>query len=147
NSRSIKYMFTGKPLLSVLVPVYNAEKFVEEALSSILKQTYSNLEILICDDGSTDNTSQVLEKLNSDARIRIFQNQTNLGKNETCSFLLGKAKGEYVSVHDADDISLPIRFEKQMSFLLDHPEFALCGTNFICFTGYGKIIKRAKLNQ
>jgi glycosyltransferase involved in cell wall biosynthesis len=137
-------MAQDKPLLSVLMAAYNAEKYVGAALRSLLLQTYPNIEILVCDDCSTDATASCIEQIR-DPRIRFFKNTTNKGKNVTCSDLLEQANGTYISVHDADDISLPERFVTQMEFLITHPEFAMCGTNFISFLDNGLIIGKSSL--
>ena len=137
-------MLPDKPLLSILVPAYNAERYIRQALTSLLKQTYPHIEILVCDDGSTDKTIEIIDSI-VDARIKLFRNDKNRGKNYTANYLLEKSGGQYISVHDADDVSLPIRFEKQMAFLVNHPEYALCGTNFIGFLDNGKIINKSNL--
>jgi glycosyltransferase involved in cell wall biosynthesis len=137
-------MRQSEPLLSVLLPVYNTEKFVKQAILSILRQTYKNLEILVCDDCSTDNTIKEIESLNDD-RIKLYKNSQNKGKNYTANFLFELSKGEYLTIHDADDISLPERFEKQINFLIQNPEHVLCGTNFVSFLGKGKVIDKSNL--
>ncbi len=119
---------------------------MKQALRSLLKQTYPNFEILVCDDGSSDKTISEIESID-DPRIKLFRNVKNQGKNHTANYLLEQAAGEYIFlVHiDADDISLPDRFEKQMNFLLQNPAYVLCGTNFISFLGKGKIIDKSHL--
>lgn len=134
----------NRPLLSVLMPAYNAERFIKQALQSLLIQSYTNLEILVCDDGSSDKTIAEVESI-KDPRVRLFKNEKNSGKNATANHLLELAAGEYISVHDADDISVPLRFERQMDFLLEHPSCVLCGTNFVSFLGNGKIIDKSHL--
>lgn len=132
------------PILSILLPAHNAEKYVAAAIQSILKQTYSNFELLLCDDASTDSTLRILQQFN-DGRIRVFNNSVNKGKNKTCEFLLAHTTGKYISIHDADDISRPERFAKQIDFLERHPDYALCGTNFISFLNSNKIIDHSHL--
>lgn len=138
-------MQSGKPLLSVLVPAYNAGKYVGSCVAGLLVQTYSNIEILLCDDASTDNTWDVIRGI-QDERIRIFRNDRNKGKNATAGFLLEKAKGTYITVHDADDISAPERLERLMDFLLRHPAYAMCGSNFVSFLDNGKVVGRSQLS-
>lgn len=137
-------MQSGKPLLSVLVPAFNAEKFIGVCIRSLLVQTYTPIEILICDDGSSDNTWQVINRF-SDSRIKAFRNSRNIGKNQTSIFLFEQAMGEYISIHDADDISSCSRFQEQMSFLMSDPDYAMCGTNFVRFLNNGKIVGRSNL--
>lgn len=120
------------PVLSVILPAYNAEKFIDEAVNSILNQTFSDFELLIVDDFSTDKTRLKIQRFN-DSRIKKFYNDKNLGKNESVNRVLIHCKGEFLTIHDADDISLPLRFEKQLSYLIKNPEYYLVGCDFISF--------------
>ena len=127
-------MDSDKPKLSVIMPVYNAERYVGEAIESILNQTYVNFELIIADDGSIDYSRKIVEKYSSlDKRIVVFNSQINKGKVATVNFLLQFVKGKYVTIHDADDISHPMRFESQISFLERNQDYAMCGTNYISF--------------
>lgn len=119
-----------QPLVSVIMPVYNAEEFINAALDSILDQTYANLEILIADDGSTDQSRNIINSY-TDQRINVFHNETNIGYLKTCNRLFEHVTGEYIAFQDADDWSEPTRIEKTIEFLLSHPETAMCGCNFI----------------
>jgi len=134
-----------KPLLSVLVPAYNVEKYIGACIRSLLRQTYPAIEILICDDASSDNTWEKANEF-SDDRLHAFRNSNNLGKNQTSDFLLKHCKGDYVTIHDADDFSSPDRFENQISFLVKNPEYAMCGSNYISFLNNGKVIARSNLS-
>ena len=118
------------PLVSVIMPAYNAEKYLALALDSILNQTYINLEILIADDASTDSSKRIID-LYSDPRIRRYHNETNLGYLRTCNKLFELVKGDFIAFQDADDWSELNRIEKTMEFLLHNQDFGLCGTNFI----------------
>ena len=119
-----------QPLVSVVIPCYNAEKYVEQAVRSIMNQTYKNLEILITDDCSTDASFAILQKLaEEDARIKLFRNEYNQKIVRTLNALVERATGKYIARMDADDISLPKRIEKQVAFLEANPDIALCGTN------------------
>jgi len=116
-------------LVSVLIPCYNCEEYVEEAVMSIIKQTYPNLEILVIDDGSTDNTGNILKILaKEDPRIIYIKNEENLKLIATLNKGLNLCKGKYIARMDADDISLPTRIEKQVNFLEAHPEIGIVGT-------------------
>lgn len=137
-------MQSDNTLLSVLVPAYNAGRFIRTCIESLLSQTYARVEILVCDDGSTDDTWSKMHEFN-DSRLHLFQNVSNLGKNQTTLFLLEQSSGDYVTVHDADDISVNYRFEKQMGFLLQNPKFVMCGTNFVSFLNNGKLIRKSNL--
>lgn len=121
---------SGAPLVSVIIPAYNAERFVEEAVRSIMTQTYKNLEILVTDDCSTDGTYAILQKLASeDTRIRLFRNEQNLNIVRTLNNMIAAANGTYIARMDADDVSLPDRIERQVAFMEANPDVALCGTN------------------
>lgn len=121
-----------KPLISVLIPVYNVEQFVSDAINSICNQTYENLEIIVVDDCSTDKTYDIVNELEKkDNRIKLFQNSKNLKIAETLNFALSQATGEYIARMDGDDYSEPSKIEKQYEFLLKNPDFVLVGTNYI----------------
>jgi len=113
--------------VTVLMPVYNAEKYVREAVNSILNQTFSDFEFLIIDDGSTDRSWDILNSY-SDTRIRLIQNPTNLKLIATLNLGLKLATGEYIARMDADDISMPERLAKQVEFLKIHLEVGVLGT-------------------
>jgi glycosyltransferase involved in cell wall biosynthesis len=115
------------PKITVLMPVYNAEKYLREAIESILKQTFTDFEFLIVDDGSTDN-SLTIARTYQDQRIKILQNEKNLGLIATLNKGLQIAQGEYIARMDADDISLPRRLELQSRFMDAHPNVGVCGT-------------------
>lgn len=120
---------SGSPLVSVIIPAYNAERFVERAVRSIMTQTYENLEILICDDCSEDRTFDILKKLAADdKRIVLLKNERNLQIVATLNKMVGLAKGEYIARMDADDISLPERIEMQLKFMEKNPDYGICGT-------------------
>jgi len=123
-------MKNSTPLVSVIMSCYNVEKCISEALTSILGQTYKNVEIIISDDGSNDTTRTIIDSI-SDIRIKRFHNEHNLGLLETWNKLLAQTKGEYITFQDGDDISLPERIERLVLFLESNPEIGLCGTNFI----------------
>lgn len=113
--------------VSVIMPVYNGEKFLEESILSILNQTFKDFEFLLIDDGSVDQSMEIIRKFN-DNRIRIIQNKTNQGLALVRNIGLKEAKGEYIAWLDCDDISLPTRLEKQVRFLDNKPQIGLCGT-------------------
>ena len=122
-------MMSQEPLVSVLIPCYNCEKYVEEAVMSIIEQSYSNLEILVIDDGSTDNTGSILQELaQKDSRIRYIKNETNLKLIRTLNKGIDLCRGKYIARMDADDISLPTRIVKQVNFLEKHPDIGIVGT-------------------
>jgi GT2 family glycosyltransferase/Tfp pilus assembly protein PilF len=109
--------------------VRNGGPYLEEAIKSLFQQTYQNYELIIIDDGSTDETAKILEGLD-DFRVRIITNQENLGLTRSLNLGISQARGEYIARMDADDLSLPHRLEKQLEFLENHPEYALVGTPY-----------------
>ncbi|MCK9265913.1 glycosyltransferase [bacterium] len=117
------------PKVTVITPVYNGEKYLDEAIQSILNQTFSDFEYIVINDCSTDKTGEILKKyLKEDARVKLLQNETNKGVCFSLNRGLREAKGEYVAIMDSDDISLPQRLEKQVSFMDSHPEIGVCGS-------------------
>lgn len=128
------------PLVSVLIPCYNVEKFVVESVTSIINQTYTNLEIILIDDCSIDNTLDKLKYLQAkDSRIKIFQNDENLKLIKTLNKGISLSNGVYIARMDADDISLPTRIEKQVNFLNNNVDYDIVSTMFYTFrTGQTK---------
>lgn len=114
-------------MVSVLIVTYNAEKFIENTIKSCINQTYTNLEILILDNNSRDETVNILENID-DNRIKLYKNQANLGAYKRLNFLLDKAKGKYIAIQDHDDIWLPQKIKKQVTFLESHKTYIGCGT-------------------
>jgi glycosyltransferase involved in cell wall biosynthesis len=129
----------NKPLISVIMPAYNAEKLISASIDSILSQTYANFELLICNDASKDNTA-VLVKKYTDKRIKFFTNEKNLGYLRTINFLMSKCTGDFIAFQDADDISHPKRFEVILSVFESDNKLALCGSNFDVIDDSGKVI-------
>jgi len=116
------------PKVSVMMPAYNVENYIKEAIESILNQTFQDYELIIIDDGSTDSTYQVMEYYAQKSnKIRIFKNEKNEGLVYTRNRLLELANGEYLAALDSDDISLLDRLEKQVNFLDKNPEIDLLG--------------------
>lgn len=115
------------PVISVLMPTYNGERFLRPAIESILNQTFPNLELIIIDDGSTDNTPHILSEF-KDTRLTVLTNQQNFGIAVATNRGLAAARGEYIALQDHDDISLPHRLQTQLDFLNTHPEIALVGS-------------------
>ena len=102
--------------VSVIMAVYNAENYVLESVESALSQTHENLELIICNDGSKDNSMAVLSAM-SDRRIKIIENESNLGVSETRNRCLQIAQGDFIAILDSDDIWDPEKLEKQLRFL------------------------------
>ncbi|MBE2192951.1 MAG: glycosyltransferase [Anaerolinea sp.] len=116
------------PRVSVLMSVYNGERYLREAVDSILNQTFTDFEFIIVDDGSTDGTAQILDSY-SDPRIVRINNEKNLGLAASLNIGIDRAQGEYIARMDADDVSLPHRFETQVKYMGNHPEIDFLGTN------------------
>lgn len=121
--------------VSVVMSVYNDERFLREAIESILNQTFSDYEFIIIDDGSTDGSSEIISEYN-DSRI-FYIRQGNHGLPYALNKGIGMSKGKYVARMDADDISHPQRLEKQYNYMENHPDVFLCGTAMQRF-GYKK---------
>ncbi len=116
------------PLVSVVMPVYNSERFVAEAIASILQQTFSDFEFLIVDDGSTDGSLAIVQDYaDRDARIRVFQHPKNRGEAAARNTGMAHVTGKYVTGMDSDDVSPPQRLEKQAAFLDAHAEIGAVG--------------------
>lgn len=115
------------PLVSVLMPVYNGEKYLSEAVESILNQTLMDFEFIICNDASTDRSREIIQGFN-DKRIVFIENEENKGIVFTRNRLLLLAKGRFLSIMDCDDIALPRKLEKQIAFMKKHDDCGLCGT-------------------
>ena len=118
------------PLVSVVMPVYNSEKFVEEAIESILHQTFTDFEFLIVDDGSTDGSAAIIQDYaERDARIRGFALPENKGVAIARNTGIAHASGKLITGMDSDDVSLPQRLEKQVAYLEAHPEIGAVGVS------------------
>jgi glycosyltransferase involved in cell wall biosynthesis len=122
----------GHHLVTVLIPAYNVEKWIRLSVESILQQSYKYFEILIINDGSTDQTSFVLDEIALlDDRIRVLHNINNMGIVATLNRGLLEARGDYIARMDADDIAESSRLEKQLKFLKNHPDYALVGSQMV----------------
>lgn len=131
------------PLLSVVMPAYNTQNYIAEAILSVVNQTFQDFELLIIDDASTDNTVEIIKKLQSKYhKIKLIQlklNQ-NCGGDKCANVGLVAATGKYIARMDADDISEPKRFEKQIKFMEKNPGVFLVGSNANVINSKGKII-------
>lgn len=117
-----------KPLVSVLMPAYNAEKYISESIESILNQSFKNFELLIVDDASTDSTLRIAKRFEKiDQRIQVFANKKNLNIAANRNFLLTRSNGDFIAWQDADDISVPQRLEWQVEYLNRHPKVGIVG--------------------
>jgi glycosyltransferase involved in cell wall biosynthesis len=131
------------PLVSVIMPVYNCEKYLREAIDSVLAQSYKNIELVVINDGSTDSSREIILSF-SDPRIRFLENDNNSGIVFTRNKGLDSANGEFVATLDSDDVALPERLEKQVNFLSGNPDFGMCGTFFYSIDSDGKFLRKVK---
>ncbi|OKP93864.1 glycosyltransferase [Paenibacillus sp. P46E] len=113
--------------ISVLMPVFNMAPYIEESICSILTQTYTDFELLIMDDGSTDGTLDIIRKFD-DRRIKLITHSSNIGLIETLNQGIDLCTGEYIARMDGDDIALPHRFERQVNYMDIHQDCGVCGS-------------------
>jgi len=122
-----------KPLVSVLMPVYNADKFLNESINSILDQTFTDFEFIIINDGSTDSSLKIIQELRKkDNRITLI-NRKNKGLITSLNEYVSVAKGKYLVRMDADDISHQNRISEQLKFMEEHPDISILGSYIECF--------------
>ncbi|MGF1603307.1 MAG: glycosyltransferase family 2 protein [Thermosynechococcaceae cyanobacterium] len=115
------------PSVSVIMTVYNGEKYLREAINSIIEQTLTDIELIIVDDGSTDSTPHILKEFCSDSRINVIIRR-RAGRIPSLNYAWRLARGNYIANLDSDDLSEPTRLEKQFYYLEKHPEVGLLGT-------------------
>ena len=124
-----------RPKITVLMPVFNCEKHIKTAISSILDQTYKNFEFLIINDGSTDLTEIIIKSFN-DERINYIHNNENKGLVFTLNKGINLAKGELIARMDADDWAYPYRLERQVKFMVKNSKIGICGSNIELWDGF-----------
>ena len=112
------------PLVSVIIPAYNAQKYIREALDSVLAQTYSSFEIIVVEDSSTDDTAKIIKSY-IDPRVK-FVHQEKKGQTAARDEGMRRASGKYLAFLDADDVYLPQKLERQVGYMEAHPECGLC---------------------
>lgn len=140
----MKFSIPG--LISVIMPVYNSEIYLEEAINSILNQTHKNFEFIIINNGSTDNSLNIIKKFKEIDRRIILIERKNRSLIESLNDGLSKSKGQYIARMDSDDISLPSRLAKQFSFMENNKLIGVCGT-WIEIIESDKTIKVKKFPQ
>ena len=124
--------------ISVVMPVYNGEKFVARAIESILNQTFKDFEFIIIDNKSTDKSVEIVKSFN-DSRIKLIQNEENFGIATSLNKGIKHSRGQYIARMDADDLSYPNRLEEQVSFLEKNPGVSVLGTYASLFKENGRI--------
>jgi glycosyltransferase involved in cell wall biosynthesis len=131
------------PQVSVLMPVYNASRYLEAAVASIQAQTYPNFELLMVDDASQDDSWEILQRLAAaDPRLRLFRNPHNMGVPRSRNLLFRNAapESEFLAIMDSDDLALPERLSRQVSFLQSHPQLQGVGSALDIINEEGQII-------
>jgi len=127
-------------LVSVVMPVYNSEKYVAEAIESILNQTYKNFEFIIINDASTDNSLDIIKNFaKKDKRIKLISNPKNYYISKSRNVGINLAKGDYIITHDSDDISVPTRIKDQVAYLNAHPDVGVVGGWIELFSEFNRI--------
>jgi len=131
------------PKISVVMAVYNEEKFLEESVDSILNQTFKDWELVIVNDCSTDNSLNIIKSyMKKDKRIRLVNNKKNGGCPDSRNDGLKISKGEYIAILDGDDVSHPKRLEKEVNYLEKNPHIFLVGSSAVYINEEGKEIRR-----
>lgn len=131
------------PKISVVMPFYNSEKYLREAVQSILDQSFSDFELILINDGSTDSSREVASSF-KDPRIVLIDNPGNLGLSKSFNIGIKAARGEFIARMDADDIAYLSRFQKQLDFFTDHPAVSVLGTAVTLINEMGERIGGAK---
>jgi glycosyltransferase involved in cell wall biosynthesis len=121
-----------RPMVSVVLPVYNCEHTIYEAIDSVLKQSFADFELIVVDDKSTDNTVGIIKQF-TDSRLKLLENQQNIGRAGSDNNALPFVQGKYIAKMDGDDICHPHRLEKQVAFLEEHPTINVVGSWIQCF--------------
>jgi len=127
-------------LVSVIIPCYNCEKYIAEAIESILNQSYNNIELIIVDDCSVDNSPIIIKNYLNNKNVVYLENSTNSGVSYSINVGIKIAKGEYIARMDADDISHPLRIQKQVDVMLSNPNYSVIGTNVKVIDGEGNVM-------
>lgn len=132
---------SNNPIVSVLMPVYNTERYVAEAVESILAQTFEDFEFIIIDDGSTDRSLEILRQYEQrDPRFRVIS-RANTGLVVALNEMLGLAQGKYLARIDSDDVALPERFAKQVEYMEQHPDCVVLGSRMLLIDSDGDPIR------
>jgi len=138
------------PEISVIMPVYNGEKYLKDAIESVLNQTYTDFELIILNDKSTDSTKEIILSFQrKDSRIVFIDRENNVGPATLRNEGFDVAKGKFIALLDADDLAMPTRFEKQIQALKSNPEIGVCGSWFTTFgeNHKDKVIKHPKFHD
>jgi glycosyltransferase involved in cell wall biosynthesis len=132
----------NKPLVSVVIPVHNGEEYIKEAIDSCLNQTYENIEIIVVDDKSTDNTLQILQEYGDKITVIPVEKQNGLGN--VLNIGIRASKGQYIARMDADDVMYPSRISKQVEYMQEHPNCVAVGGQIDIIDENGKVVDYRK---
>jgi glycosyltransferase involved in cell wall biosynthesis len=133
--------FMHSPSLTILMPTYNAASYINEAIDSILQQTFTDFQLWVIDDASTDDSLNIARKF-TDARLHRFSNQQNQGKIRTINEYAKKITTAFFTITDADDVSHPDRLQRQLNLFQQDPELMMCGTSFWAMTRKGNVFRK-----
>lgn len=128
-----------EPLVTIAIPVYNCERFIKQSITSVLNQTYKNFELIVTDDGSTDNTLGVLQSIH-DPRLKVISDGENRGISYRLNQQIDLAHGFYFVRMDGDDLMFPNRVEEQLKFMQNHPEIDVCGSKAVVIGDKNEIL-------
>jgi glycosyltransferase involved in cell wall biosynthesis len=135
------------PTVSVVMPAYNTAKYLKNAIESVLQQTFADFEFIIVDDCSTDGTGAIADEYaKGDSRVVVLHNEKNIGVTRSRNRGLDAAKGEFIAKMDADDMSYPQRFEKQVAYLRSNPNICMVSTSYERIDETGAVIGPIVLN-
>lgn len=135
----------NKKKVSILMTIYNHQNYLEQSIKSILKQSYKNWELIACENGSNDNSRNILKNF-KDKRIKKFYFKKNIGRTKCLNYALKKANGKYIAILDSDDIAMPNRFSKQITFI-EKKNVSLVGSWFSRIDNDGKITQKLKYSM
>jgi glycosyltransferase involved in cell wall biosynthesis len=127
------------PKISVIMPIYNAENYVKASIDSILTQTFTDFELILVNDCSTDRSGEVIRAID-DPRIRIIENEKNSGIIISRNKAIDIAQGKYLAIIDSDDIAFPDRLKDQFRFMEEHPECGICGSDYTVIDSNEKLV-------
>lgn len=134
-------MYEKQPIVSVIMPVYNREAYIAEAIESVLNQTFIEFELIVVDDKSVDRSLEIIQRYAClDDRIKVISNLSNKGPGASRNIALSQAKGKYIALMDSDDVCLPDRFEKQTKYLEENSEVWILGSNVVKIDSRGNKI-------
>lgn len=136
------YLYIKKPKVSIVMPVYNGEKYLDQTIGLLLQSQFRDFEFIIIDDGSSDNSyNKLLELQKEDRRIKVYKNEKNMGIVKTRNKGMSLAKGKYIAPMDQDDWSLPERLGVEVKYLDEHPDIAVVDVGTILMHAYFKRLK------